>query len=253
MESKFQISLASFQEAVSRFVRAAVIGGPYVATDTGGTTGSKRGCKVGDLVVRFTSESAFCGSAVVVEAKRDGSYTLARSLAEMELARANREAEAGVFVLSASHAPASFPRFSRYGKDLLVIWDSEDSRTDCYLHAALLAALCLASRKRVSTDECNVRALEDVAGRVESEISRLGKMRSHNETIRRNADSIAEEIRKGEDKLVLLLSKASEVMKALNVELHDVEAERKSPISLPAGSLERASALVGSGLSPQHF
>ena len=240
----------SFQEAVSRFVHEAVIGGPYVVTDAGNTTGSRRGCKVGDLVVRFTSESAFHGSAVVVEAKRDESYNLARALEEMEIARANREAEAGVFVLSASHAPASFPRFSRYGKDLLVLWDNEDPRTDPYLHAALLAALSLASRKRMSTDEGNIRALENVAERIEAEISRLGKMRTHNETIRRNTDSIAEEIRKGEDKLALLLTRASEVMKALNAEVHDAEAERKSPISLPVGSLERASALVGSGLAP---
>ena len=198
----------NFQEAVSRFVHEAVKGGPYVAVDTGSTPGSRRGCKVGDVVVRFTHEAGFYGSAVVFEAKRDGSYTLARALEEMEVARTNREAEAGVFVLSASHAPAGFPRFSRYGKDLLVVWDDEDSRTDPYLHAALLAALSLASRKKANADEGDIRALEDVAERVEAEISRLGKMRTHNEAIRRNSDSVAEEIRKGEDKLVLLFEQS---------------------------------------------
>jgi hypothetical protein len=103
----------NFEETVSRFVHEAVKGGPYVAADTGNTPGSRRGCKVGDVVVRFTHESAFYGSAVVFEAKRDGSYSLARALEEMEIARANRQAESGVFVLSALHAPASFPRFSR--------------------------------------------------------------------------------------------------------------------------------------------
>ena len=234
----------TFQDAVSRFVHEAVKGGPYVAADTGSTPGSRRGCKVGDVVVRFTHESAFYGSAVVFEAKRDCSYTLARALEEMEVARANREAEAGVFVLSASHAPAGFPRFSRYGKDLLVVWDDEDPRTDPYLHAALLAALSLASRKNANANKGDIRALEDVAERVEAEISRLGKMRTHNETIRRNSDSVAEEIRKGEDKLALLLNKASDVMTALSIEVQDQESERKSPILLPEGSLDRASACV---------
>jgi hypothetical protein len=119
-----------------------------------------------------------------------------------------------------------------------------DSRTDPYLHAALLAALSLASRKKANADEGDIRALEDVAERVEAEISRLGKMRTHNEAIRRNSDSVAEEIRKGEDKLALLLNKASDVMKALSIEVRDQESERKSPVVLPEGSLERASACV---------
>jgi hypothetical protein len=126
----------------------------------------------------------------------------------------------------------------------LVVWDDEDPRTDPYLHAALLAALSLASRKKANADEGDIRALEDVAQRVEAEISRLGKMRTHNETIRRNSDSVAEEIRKGEDKLALLLNKASDVMKALSIEVRDQESERKSPVVLPEGSLERASACV---------
>jgi hypothetical protein len=234
----------TFQQAVSRFVREALRGGPYIAQDTGSTTGAQRGCKIGDIVVRFTTESAFSGSAVVVEVKRDNSYTLARALDEMEIARANREAGAGVFVMAASHATEGFPRFARYGKDLLVIWDGEDPGTDPYLHAALLAALSLATRRKALADNGDIKALEDVGQRIEAEISRLAKMKQHNENIRRNSDSISDEIRRGEDKLDLLLRKATDVLKALNVEIQDEEAERKSPVSLPSESLERASALL---------
>lgn len=234
----------TFQQAVSRFVSEALRGGPYISQDTGSTTGAQRGCKIGDIVVRFTTESAFSGSAVVVEVKRDNSYTLARALDEMEIARANREAGAGVFVMAASHAPEGFPRFARYGKDLLVIWDEEDPGTDPYLHAALLAALSLATRRKALADNGDIKALEDVGQRIEAEISRLAKMKQHNENIRRNSDSISDEIRRGEDKLDLLLRKATDVLKALNVEIQDEEAERKSPVSLPSESLERASALL---------
>jgi hypothetical protein len=37
-------------------------------------------CKKGDLVVRFTQESAFNGAGVVFEAKRDASCTAQRRL-----------------------------------------------------------------------------------------------------------------------------------------------------------------------------
>jgi hypothetical protein len=234
----------NFQQGVSRFTHEALKGGPYVVSDTGNTTGTQRSRKVGDLVVRFTSESAFSGAGVVVEAKRDSSYTLAKALDEMEIARSNREAGAGVFVMAASHAPGGFPRFARYGKDLLVIWDDEDPGTDAYLHAALLAALSLATRKKALVDGGDIKALEDVSQRIEAEISRLGKMKQYNESIRRNSDSISDEIRRGEDKLDLLLRKAGNVLKALNVEIQDEEEERKSPISVSHGSLERASSML---------
>lgn len=238
----------TFQQAASRFVHEALRGGPYVTQDTGNTTGSQRGCKVGDVLVRFTKESAFAGSAVVVEAKRDNSYTLARALEEMEIARANRDAGSGVFVMAASHAPAGFPHFARYGKDLLVIWNEEDPATDAYLHAALLAALSLATRRKALGDSGDIKALEDVAQRIEAEISRLAKMKQHNDNIRRNSDSISEEIRRGEDKLDLLLRKAKEVLKALNVEVQDEAEERRSPILPAKGSLERASSLLRADL-----
>jgi hypothetical protein len=42
----------------------------------------------------------------------------------------------------------------------------------------------------------------------------------------------------------LLLRKATDVLKALNVEIQDENAERKSPVTLPSESLERAAALI---------
>lgn len=90
-------------------------------------------------------------------------------------------------------------------------------------------------------------ALQDVSERIEAEIKRLGKMRSHNDKIRRGSDDIAGEIRKGESKLDVLLRKSVEVLKALNVEVADEQAERESPIKLPKGSIERASS---AGVTP---
>jgi hypothetical protein len=40
---------------------------------------------VGDQVLRFTSEGAYAGASLVVEAKRDASYTVTKALAEVDV------------------------------------------------------------------------------------------------------------------------------------------------------------------------
>ena len=61
--------------------------------------------------------------------------------AELETARKNRDAGAGIFVLARSHAGAGFPTFARYGHDIMVLWDDENPGTDAYLQAALMVAV----------------------------------------------------------------------------------------------------------------
>src|SRR5690606_33651597 len=102
-------------QAVAEFITGAVRGAPCVIDLTGNTSGNVSRCKKGDVVVRFTDESAFAGAGVVFEAKRDASYTTQKALDELDAARKNRAAAAGVFIMAKSHAPESFPRFARYG------------------------------------------------------------------------------------------------------------------------------------------
>lgn len=205
-------------------------------------------CKKGDVVVRFTPESAFAGAAVVFEAKRDASYTTQKAIDELDIARKNREASVGVFVMARSHALESFPRFARFGRNVLITWDDQDDRSDGYLHAAILLGLGLVTRKQVQGDAGDVAALHDVQHRIENEISRLEKMEKHNDTIRRNSDGIAEEIRRANKGLDLLLRRAKSTLCALNVELHEEDVERESPIDPGNDSLQRAtqSLLPGS-------
>ena len=97
-------------------------------------------------------------------------------------------------------------------------------------------------------DQGDIEALHDVEGRVEDEIRRMEKMEKHNEAIRKNSDAIADEIRKGQRQLGILLRKAKSTLTALNVELHEEGAERSTPITLPVDSLEHAvSALAANG------
>jgi hypothetical protein len=233
-----------FEDAVVEFVSGAVRGAPCVVEATGNTAGLRTRCKKGDLVVRFTQESAFDGAGVVFEAKRDASCTAQKALEELDTARANRNAGAGVFVMARSHAPDGFPTFARFGSNVLVAWDEMDAASDPYLHAAILLGLGLATRGRTVADQGDLEALRDVEGRIEDELRRLEKMEKHNEGIRKNSDGIADEIRKAQRQLDLLLRKAKSTLTALNVELHDETVERSTPIILPSESYTAATSAL---------
>ena len=227
-----------FESAVTAFVKHVVAGGPYVAEPTGNSVGVLPRRKIGDLVVKFTQESAYEGAALVVESKRDASYTIAKSLDELDLARKNREAGAGVFVMARTHAGPDFPIFARSGHNVSVIWDPEDSSTDPYLHAAVLLGIALATRKRHLGDTGDLQALTDVEQRIATEIERLAKIAKANESIRRQSETISDEVRKGREKLDILVCKAKETLKALNVEIQDEGVERQTPISFESDSLD---------------
>jgi len=236
-----------YEDAVLRFVQRAVQGAPIEVDTTAKTVGAKPNCKVGDQVLRFTAESIYAGSTLVVEAKRDASYTVSTALAELQVARGNRSAAAAVFVLARSHASAAFPVFACYGQDILVVWDDEDETTDPYLHAAILLGLALASRQRRPDDAGDVQALADIEHRIQKELERLGKMRKLAESIKDDADKLGEEVRKGGNALDLLLRKAKATLKALHVELTEAEDAKTVPVALPVGSLVEARAALGSG------
>jgi hypothetical protein len=233
-----------FEDAVVEFLAAATRGAPCLLDVTGATAGVVGRCKKGDAVLRFTSESAFAGAGVVFEAKRDAAYTTQKALDELDTARQNRDAVAGVFVMARSHANDTFPRFARYGNNVLVTWDDQDPATDAYLHAATLLGMALVTRARPIGDPGDISALADVEARIEAEVTRLEKMEKYAEAIRRNADGITDEARKAEKALDLLLRKARNTLRALNIELHDETGERRSPLGLPNDSLERAIAAL---------
>lgn len=87
-----------YEQAVADFLVGAVRGVPCVVDVTGNTLGNITRCKKGDVVVRFTDESAFGGAAVGFEATRDASYTAQKAPDELDAARKNRSADVGVFV-----------------------------------------------------------------------------------------------------------------------------------------------------------
>jgi hypothetical protein len=230
----------NFEEVALRFIQRAVQGAPVVADSTGGTVGARPGCKVGDQTLRFTEESIYAGAVLVVEVKHDASYSVTKALAELDVARSNRGAHVGLFVMARSHAPTGFPDMASYGNDILITWDAEDEGTDPYLHAGVILGLAMASRQRRPADEGDIKALADIEQRIHQELARHEKMKKLAERIQKDAEELGGDLRKGGDKLNLLLRNAKDTLKSLNVELEDHALERSAPVLLPANSLTEA-------------
>jgi hypothetical protein len=216
-----------FEAALTAFVSERLRNAPIAIEDTTVAAGV-RGCKKGDLVLRQTAEGAFAGAALVIEAKHDRSYTVTRALTELDQARANRGASAGLMVMAVSHATASFPRFARYGQNVLVCWDPDDPATDPWLEAGLTLGLYLVSRVRAS-EAGDLAALRDVERRIAVELQRVAKLETFNDKIQAGSEGIAAELRKAKKDLTTLLDKAKATLRALDVAL-DEEVERQSPL-----------------------
>jgi hypothetical protein len=189
-------------------------------------------------VLRYTAEHLFAGAAVAVEAKHDASYTEQNALDELDVARANRGAQVGLFIMAASHAPPSFPRLKRCGQNVLVRWDEHDSRTDPWLEAALTIALFLVSRTKSAGSERDLAALRDVEERIQAELKRIEKMEDSTQGIRRNCDNLEEELGKARKGFSLLLRKAKATLAAFDIELVEEAAERACPLELPQASVQ---------------
>ncbi len=223
---------APFEEAVAAFAQRMIGASGYVVDSVGDTTGLRPNCKVGDVVIGFPREHAFAEARVVLEAKRDKSYTVSKALAELEVARKNRDAQVGIFVLATSHAQPGFQTFARYGRDVLVLWNDQDPGTDSHFEAALMLGLALAQRTKCMADEGDVNALREVAERLEAEVKRLATIQSHAESIKKKAEAIEKEARVGDKKLCKILDDTKLTLTALNVELNDEAVERADPIVL---------------------
>jgi hypothetical protein len=181
-------------------------------------------------VVRFTEESAFFGSAMVVEAKRNRTYQVGDALSELDTAMRNRNATTGLFVLAKASAAPTFPRFARYGSKLLVVWDADDEVSNGLLHGAIIAGLALAQRKSAVRDSGDINALADIENRLLKEVERLEKMDSEAEKIGKSASKIRDEVRKVTAELRRVADKGRATLRALQVEVHEEQIEVESPI-----------------------
>ena len=206
-----------FEDAVCEFISTQTQAAGDIATPTGHSTGLIKNCKVGDCVIELGPDSAAPGAKVVVEAKQDASYTLARAREEIETARKNRGAGWGVFIFSQKTAPAGLETFQRYGNDIILVWDAENPSTDVYLKAGIVTAraLCFRVERKSETQQADFESIDRAILEIEKRASNLDAIRKSAETIQSSSDKILKRVdtdRKAFDRqLEILRDKMSEL------------------------------------------
>lgn len=149
-------------------------------------------CKVGDFVLMLGPESAASGASIVFEAKEDRSYDLRKMIDELAQARENRGAQVGIAVFSKATAPEGLEPLTRFGPDIIVVWDRDDTTSDVLFTAALSLARALVVRERVQQErvEAEFGAIEDAVRRIAKAVESMNEIMTWSETIRSNGAKI---------------------------------------------------------------
>jgi hypothetical protein len=176
-----------------------------VVEDIGNESGILGRSKKGDFVVTLGADSHAQGARIVIETKEDASYTLKRSLAELDEARKNRQAGVGLFVFSKRSAPAGLRPLRRYGNDIVITWDAADEASDVVLEAGLAIAkwICIHDKRKDEQAEADAREIEAALHAIDRQLEGFEEIRTKTTTIKNAADAIdgrarimAEQIRK---------------------------------------------------------
>ncbi len=192
-----------FEDAVFDFINERCLKAGNVASHTGNVAGNISRSRVGDVVVEMGPEHIAAGIRIVAEAKDDKSYTLDKARQELDIARKNRDAQVGLFVMSKSTAPEGWEPFLRYGNDILVIWDKDDPATDVVFDAGLSVATALCVRAKTHSDEvgADFEAIEAAILVIEQQSKNLDSIdnaariiQDHSSSIRKNAQQVRESL-----------------------------------------------------------
>jgi len=186
----------SFEDALFELVSCDAQKRGDIADNTSNCTGLISRCLKGDFVLQIGADSLAAGARIVLEAKQDASYTLAKALAELEEAKKNRDAQLGVFVFSRRTAPAELESLARYGSDLVVVWDAENPASDAYLRAALeiARALCLRTQQATRRQTTDFTVVDKAVLKIEKAVQNLDQIRTSAQTIKSSSEKILKRV-----------------------------------------------------------
>ncbi len=187
----------AFEEAVCSFVEYLCRQSGDVAERTGLQTGLIKNRKVGDCVIELGPDTAAAGARIVIEAKEEAGWTVAKAREHLELARKNRDAQIGLFVLSRQSASEGFEELQRYGDDVLIVWDPDDATSDIQLKAGLTIARALSIRgqRQREAQTADFEAIVEAILEIEKQAGFLGEITKATETVRSQNEKIAERVR----------------------------------------------------------
>jgi len=192
-----------FEDAVCGFIEHHAQQNGDVATRTGTTTGLISRGKVGDCVVELGPECVAAGARVVIEAKEEAGYSLAKARVEIEAARKNRDAQVGLFVFSQKTAPEASEPVHRVGQDVFVVWDPEDPATNLHLKIGLTLAraLCIRTDRQSAAQAADFEEITKAILEIEKQSELLSEASKSAETIKSGAEKILERVRKTRNSL----------------------------------------------------
>ncbi len=209
-----------FQGALLGWIERRAQEAGDIFENTGNTTGAINHNKVGDAVIELGPEHRAAGARIVVEAKEDASYRLVGAREEIEIARKNRRAEVGVFVVSSRTAPEGWERFRVIGADLFVVWDAEDPTSDVFLEAAIAVARALCPRARQGDHpQIDFDAFDRSIRSIEKQLEGLEEIQKSAQTVENGAEKIKERARIMSANLLRAVSTLDECCEAARREL----------------------------------
>ena len=196
-EAKSTTHGAVFEEAVGRQLRELGTPAGDIVEDCGYSTGNIRASKVGDFVLVLPPEHAAAGAKIVIEAKESSSYSLKTTLEEADEARRNRGAGVCLFVHSSKTAPAGMEPLSRFGHDVIIVWDQEDPSTDLVFKCGLLTAKTLSLRvaQRSKAEAANFQKIDKAIEAMRKQIEGFSELRTTSETIQNGTVKMLERLR----------------------------------------------------------
>jgi len=187
-----------FEDVVCEFLSREALKLGDIATLTGDTTGLIKNRKLGDCVIELGPESAAPSARIVVEAKEKDKYPIAQAREEIDGARNNRGAQVGLFVYSASLAPAEMlaAPLLRYGNDVFVIWNPQDAGTDLFLKTAftLARALCVRAACHSDAEAADFRAIDEAICEIEKRTEGLNEIETSAKTIQSGSEKILKRV-----------------------------------------------------------
>jgi len=174
--------------------RVARAGDTFEAT--GSRVGRIKNNKKGDGVIELGPEHTAASSRIVVEAKHREGFSVPRAREELRQARKNRDAEVGMFVFSAKTAPAGLEPLTRYGDDIVLVWDGDDPATDVVLDAGLAVsrAISIARAPVTDEDEPDLEAMDRAVHNIGKRVYNLAKVRKMAVSVSKNGSEIVKRV-----------------------------------------------------------
>lgn len=192
-----------FEQRVGEQLRAHCLSSDDVFDAVGDTSGVIPRSKVGDFVVTLGPDSAAPGAGIVVEAKASGVYTLKATLDEADVARRNRSASVCLFVHSAQTAPAGVPELHRWGLDIVVVWNAEDTTTDVRLKAGYLLAkaLCVRANQHDEEEAASLAEMDVAIEAIRKQIAGFEEIKTSARTVVNGGEKILNRARLMEEEI----------------------------------------------------